>query len=121
MVDDEDRIRQVAEAALEAFGYRTISAADGNEGIARFAANIEEIAVLVTDLSMPKMDGTSMIRTIRKLSPEVKVIAMSGLMTPDQTRQLDELGVKETITKPFTAESLLAAISTALNSQAEGR
>ena len=114
VVDDEERIRDVAEAALQAFGYRTISAAEGNEGIAKFAANIEEIAVVVTDLSMPKMDGVTMIGTIRKLAPEVNVIAMSGLMTPDQTRQLDELGVKETITKPFTAESLLSAISAAV-------
>ena len=116
VVDDEERIREVAEAALEAFGYRTISAADGNEGIAKFAANIEEIAVVVTDLSMPKMDGVNMVRTIRKLAPGAKVIAMSGLMTPDQTRQLDELGVKETITKPFTAESLLSAIDATVNS-----
>ena len=116
VVDDEERIRDVAEAALEAFGYRTISASEGNEGIAKFAANIEEIAVVVTDLSMPKMDGVTMIRTILKLSPGVKVIAMSGLMTPDQTRQLDEMGVMETITKPFTAESLLSAISAALKS-----
>ena len=116
VVDDEERIREVAEAALEAFGYKTLAAADGNEGIAKFAANIDDVAVLVTDLSMPKMDGVAMIRTIRKLSPELKVIAMSGLMTPDQTRQLNELGVKETITKPFTAESLLAAISAAVSS-----
>jgi PAS domain S-box-containing protein len=118
VVDDEERIRQVAEAALGAFGYRTIAAADGNEGIAKFAANIEEIAAVVTDLSMPKMDGVAMVRTIRKLAPATKVIAMSGLMTPDQTRQLDEMGVKETITKPFTAESLLAAIDAAVRSQA---
>ena len=116
VVDDEERIRDVAEAALEAFGYRALSAADGNEGIARFAANIDEIAVVVTDLSMPKMDGAAMIRTIRKLAPKAKVIAMSGLMTPEQTRHLDDLGVKETITKPFTAESLLAAINAAVNS-----
>ena len=116
VVDDEERIREVAEAALDAFGYRTISAADGNEGIAKFAANLEAIAVVVTDLSMPKMDGVAMIRTIRKLAPDAKVIAMSGLMTPDQTRQLDELGVKETITKPFTAESLLSAIDSTVKS-----
>ena len=116
VVDDEERIREVAEAALDAFGYRTISAADGNEGIAKFAANLEAIAVVVTDLSMPKMDGVAMIRTIRKLAPDAKVLAMSGLMTPDQTRQLDELGVKETITKPFTAESLLSAIDSTVKS-----
>ena len=116
IVDDEEQIRNVAEAALSTFGYRTITASDGNEGIAKFASEMEELAVVVTDLSMPKMDGTEMIRTLRKLSPTVKIIAMSGLMTADQARALTELGVVDSITKPFTAESLLGTLAKVLNS-----
>ena len=110
VVDDEDQIREIAEAALGSFGYKVVTATDGTDGIAKFVAEMENIAVVVTDISMPKMDGATMIRSIRKLSPDVKVIAMSGLMTVDQTRMLEELGIKRTITKPFTAESLLTAI-----------
>lgn len=116
IVDDEAQIREVAEAALTSFGYRTVTAADGNEGIARFAADMENIAVVVTDLSMPRMDGAEMIGTIRKLSPEAKIVAMSGLMTVDQSRMLEELGVKYSITKPFTAESLLSTLARAVRS-----
>lgn len=116
IVDDEDQIREVAEAALGAFGYRTVTAENGADGIAKFASEMGSIDVMVTDLSMPKMDGITMIRAIRRLSPDVKIIAMSGLMTAEQTRVLEELGVKYSITKPFTAESLLNAIAGALRS-----
>lgn len=113
IVDDEERIREVAEAALRSFGYRTLTAADGADGIAKFAA-AEDVAVVITDLSMPTMDGTTMIRTLKKINPNTNVIAMSGLMTAEQMRNLEELGVEHTIAKPFTADSILTAIAEVL-------
>lgn len=116
VVDDEERIRETASAALEAFGYNCITAADGSEGIAKFAEELENVGVVLTDISMPKMDGPSMIRTIRKLAPNVTIVAMSGLMTGEQRSNLEELGVRQHVTKPFTAETLLRSISEAIES-----
>jgi CheY-like chemotaxis protein len=63
---------------------------------------------------MPFMDGVALVRGLRKIAPEVKVIAASGLMDdPDQSGKLTELrnlGVSRFLTKPYTAEDLLAAI-----------
>ncbi|MFN6962184.1 MAG: PAS domain S-box protein [Pyrinomonadaceae bacterium] len=114
VVDDEENIRQATSATLEKFGYRVVTAVDGAEGLAVFAERKNEIAAVVTDLSMPVMDGPAFIRALRRLDAARPVIAMSGLMNPGQTTELDDLGVSGFLTKPFTGEKLLTALAAAL-------
>jgi two-component system, cell cycle sensor histidine kinase and response regulator CckA len=116
IVDDEPNIVQVTSATLQRFGYRTITASDGAEGLAIFADRRREIAAVLTDISMPLMDGPALIRALRTVSPEVRIIAMSGLMSHVQTEQLETLSVNGFLSKPFTAEALLSAVASALKS-----
>lgn len=111
LVDDEENIRQVTQAALESSGYVVATASDGTEAISIFAQQHDEIAVILTDMAMPFMDGIAMIRAARKIDPNVRVIAMSGLISADQAAELTELNVKMRLPKPFTAEELLNAVS----------
>lgn len=111
LVDDEENIRQVTQAALESSGYVVATANDGTEAISIFAQRHDEIAVILTDMAMPFMDGIAMIRAARKIDPNVRVIAMSGLISADQAAELTELNVKMRLPKPFTAEELLNAVS----------
>ena len=114
IVDDEANIREVTKETLERFGYRVITAADGTEGIAAFAEHRTEIAGVLTDISMPFMDGPAMIRALRKMDPGVRVIAMSGLMSAEQMAELSGMNVNANLQKPFTAEALLDAVHTLL-------
>ena len=111
LVDDEENILRITAATLEMFGYRSISGVTGTEGLAAFKERRDEIDLIVTDMSMPDMDGPAMIRAIRKLDPGVKIIGMSGLMNAEQTAELQDLDVTSFLTKPFTAEKLLVTIS----------
>ena len=61
-------------------------------------------------MAMPYMDGLAMIRALKRINPNVEVIAMSGLMNPEQTAELENLGVSSYLAKPFTADALLSAI-----------
>jgi two-component system, cell cycle sensor histidine kinase and response regulator CckA len=122
VVDDEPNILQIATATLEKFGYRTATAIDGAEGLAVFAENRSEIAAVITDISMPLMDGPAMLRALRKLGPATRIIAMSGLMNPDQSARIEELNVSAFLSKPFTAELLLTTVAEVLNeNQPDGR
>jgi CheY-like chemotaxis protein len=114
VVDDEVNIREVMKATLESFGYQVISASDGTEGLAQYAQHAKEISLVITDMAMPFMDGPTMIRTLRKIDPEFKIIGMSGLLNADQTAELQSLNVSGFLTKPFTAESLLHTIRDAM-------
>ncbi|PYS98292.1 MAG: hybrid sensor histidine kinase/response regulator [Acidobacteria bacterium] len=114
VIDDEDNIIQITKATLEMFGYKTLSAADGAKGLAVYRDQHEEIDLVLTDMSMPEMDGPAMITELRASDADVKVIGMSGLMDAGQTALLEGLEVEEFLTKPFTAEKLLNAIADAL-------
>ncbi len=111
LVDDEKNILEVTAATLERFGYRTISATNGAEGLAAYLERQSEIDLVVTDMSMPDMDGPLMIRALRKIDNDLKIIGMSGLMDQGQTAELETIGVNTFLTKPFTAEKLLASIA----------
>lgn len=107
IVDDEENIRNVTKATLERFGYRVILANDGTEALAAFAQRGKEIAAVLTDMAMPYMDGASLVRALRKIDPDVQIIAMSGLMSAGQTAELRSQNIQQFLTKPFTAEALL--------------
>ena len=111
VVDDEENIRNVAAATLETFGYRSLTAVDGTDALAVYSQHREEIAAVLTDMAMPYMDGLALIRALRKMDPDVKIIAMSGLFSEGQANDLKGLGVEGMIAKPYSAETLLTTLS----------
>lgn len=111
VVDDEEKIRTAAEATLAAFGYQVETAVDGTDALRIFAERRDKIAVVLTDLAMPYMDGAALARALRKMDPQVKIIAMSGLMNEGQAAELKALGVDRFLSKPYTAETLLKTLS----------
>ncbi|MBX3268005.1 MAG: PAS domain S-box protein [Acidobacteria bacterium] len=116
VVDDEEYIRDVTKATLEKFGYRVLTAADGTEGLALFAQHGAETAAVIADVAMPYMDGPSMVRAMRKMDPNLKMIMMSGLMNENQRSEIESLGITSVLSKPFTAENLLEELKKILGS-----
>lgn len=115
IVDDEADVREIMRAALEKAGYRTLEAPDGADGLGTFADHKDEIAAVITDASMPLLDGVVLSRAIRRIAPETKIIAMSGLLSSTQISQLEAAGVDAFLTKPFTAKKLLADLTALLS------
>ncbi len=111
VVDDEDAIRQITRGTLEAFGYRVLTASDGTEAIALYAEHRNEIEVVLTDMLMPFMDGPATIRALHKMSPELKIIAASGLTPQNKAGEAAIEGVRMFLNKPYTAEKLLTALA----------
>jgi two-component system cell cycle sensor histidine kinase/response regulator CckA len=109
IVDDEMQIREVASATLSHFGYRVLVAKDGTEALAQFATRSNEISVVVTDLNMPNLDGAALAKAVLQLNPKVRVLAMSGLATADQSPQIKRFA-GAFLLKPFKAEALLQAV-----------
>ncbi len=118
LVDDETGILQIGETLLQRSGYRVLTAANGVDALAVFLQNQAEIKLVLTDIMMPTMDGVALITQLRRLKPEIKCIAASGLMgTQDQMRveELKANGVRHFLTKPFTVEALLGALDEELH------
>jgi PAS domain S-box-containing protein len=106
-VDDEFSIRDITKQTLEAFGYRVITANDGAEAVALYAKHVREIAVVLTDMMMPIMDGAATIQVLMRINPAVKIIAASGVDSGDTVAKATNAGVKHFLPKPYTAETLL--------------
>jgi len=114
IVDDEDSIRNVTQATLAKFGYRTAMASDGTEALAVYSQLRPDVAAVLTDIAMPYMDGAALVRALKKMDPTIKVIAMSGLMSDDQAAELRGLSVSSFLSKPFAADALLNTLAAAL-------
>ncbi len=107
VVDDEAALREITKATLESFGYRVVVAADGAEAVARSAEHSEVLALMVTDLQMPHLDGISAIRAVRRLCPQLPVIAMSGSPMEQEAVERSGVEVHAVLTKPLSAAALL--------------
>jgi PAS domain S-box-containing protein len=110
VVDDEDTIRNVSERTLERFGYRVILAKNGAEAVSLYAQHRSEIALVITDMAMPVMDGPATIVALRSIDPDVKIVGSSGLDANGNVAKAVDAGVKDFVPKPYTAETLLTTI-----------
>ncbi len=109
VVEDEGAIREITRNALEASGYRVLTAQDGAEAAALFAARRGAVRLVLVDMLMPVMDGPATIRALQQLDPQVVVVAMSA-ERPERRDVAAELGVRGVLLKPFTADQLLTTL-----------
>ncbi len=114
VVDDESAIREIAKETLLTFGYQVLTASDGTEALALFAQHSNEVQCVITDMMMPFLDGPATIRALRKLAPDLKIIATSGLKANDKIAEAAKLGVATFLPKPYTAADLLKALAAEL-------
>jgi PAS domain S-box-containing protein len=115
VVDDEAAVREVTRRTLEAFGYRVVVAADAAEAIARFGELRDSVSLVLTDMMMPFMDGPSLIQVLTRMSPKVRIVAVSGLLTEGRTVQAASMGVRHFLSKPYTTDLLLRELQLALS------
>jgi PAS domain S-box-containing protein len=114
IVDDEATIRSVTRQTLESFGYRAITADDGAQAIALYAQRRKEIALILTDMMMPVMDGASLISAVRRIDATVPIIAASGLNSNSSMAKASAAGVRCFLSKPYGTDTLLQTLKTAL-------
>ena len=110
VVDDEPAIRRFTGAILNRNGYRTIIAAEGREGVKCFEQQHGAIKLVVTDLMMPQLDGLGMIRELRRIQPDIRTIAFTGLGEENRIAEAKAAGADTVLNKPFTAEQLLTQV-----------
>jgi len=102
---------------LERFGYRVLLAAHGAEAVALYAAHRNQVAVVLTDMAMPIMDGAATIVALKAMNPDVKIIASSGHASGDGRARALGANVRHFISKPYTAKALLETLAQVLGDE----
>lgn len=114
VVDDEEPVRTVTARTLERFGYRALTAANGAEALSVYVRNQADIAVVLTDMTMPILDGPATIVALKAIDPGVRIIASSGLNANGHVAKARGSGVEHFVPKPYTADLLLRVLRKAL-------
>ncbi len=117
VVDDELAVREITQQTLKTFGYQVVLASDGVEAVAAYARQGAEIAVVLTDVMMPIMDGAATIQVLRRMNPAVRIIGTSGLSAANPVAQAASLGVKHFLPKPYMAVALLKTLRQVLSEE----
>lgn len=118
VVDDEFRMRKLINDFLSAKGFEVIEAADGEEAVDRFCGD-KDIALILLDVMMPKMNGWEVLKAIRKIS-RVPIIMLTARGEEQDELQGFHLGVDEYITKPFSPKILTARVDAILRRASQG-
>lgn len=113
IIDDENNIRMMMRLALQHVGHTVETAADGYEGLAKFGeGGLWDLVVL--DQRMPGMEGLEVLREIRRLDPQAKVVMATAFGTIDLAVEAMKIGATDFLRKPFTAEVLRGAVQAVL-------
>ena len=110
LVDDNDLVRDVLRAMLNAGGFHVQEAQDGAHALR--ALDNEPFDAILTDLVMPDCDGIELLRKVRQTFPGIRVLAMSGASAaPLYLQAAQVLGASGVLAKPISQDALLGAIN----------
>ena len=113
-VEDESDLTLIVADTLKEQGYEVETAVDGVDGLAKFMA--EKFDIIVADVMMPRMDGFSMAREIRKISSNIPLLFLTAKSSIDDVEEGFETGANDYIKKPFELRELLIRIRALLRS-----
>jgi PAS domain S-box-containing protein len=120
LVDDEAPVRNVATKMLECCGFSVLIASDGYEAVEQFREHSEEIACVLLDFAMPRMDGEETYRELRRLRRDVPIVLASGYSAFDVQNRFPDGGLAGFIEKPYDLQKLGATLREVLEAKSGG-
>ncbi|HTO39731.1 MAG TPA: ATP-binding protein, partial [Rhizomicrobium sp.] len=115
LVEDEDAVRSFAARALRMRGYQVLEAPGGDEALEIVTSGSQSIDLLITDVVMPNMDGPTLVRHVRHLRPEMKIMFMSGYAEEAFRRHDEKAEDLHFLPKPFGLKQLAAKVKEVLS------
>jgi two-component system cell cycle sensor histidine kinase/response regulator CckA len=117
LVEDEDPVRIFGARALRNKGYKVLEAKSGEDALESIR-NGEKIDLLITDVVMPRMDGPALIREVREIHPDLKVIFISGYTEDSFRQRLDSDSEIHFLPKPFSLKQLAGKVKQVISGEA---
>jgi len=114
LAEDEAILRRVIQETLEAQGYRVLTAANGQEALESYRS-AQGVDLVIADLVMPEMGGRQLVEALKRETPDLKALAITGYAAPTDREHSKEKNFLGVVSKPFDAERLARMIRRALD------
>jgi CheY-like chemotaxis protein len=115
LIEDEMPLATIVIDLLREKGYRVYFAAEGKEAMETFAEHQAEIALVVSDIGLPKLSGIEVAKRIRETKPNLPLILASGYIDPGIRKEIEALSLSAVVQKPYDSAELLLKIREALD------
>jgi PAS domain S-box-containing protein len=115
LVEDETLLLDMLQIFLESNGYTVLIAEDGEDAVNVYKQHAHEIALVISDMGLPKLTGVAEFEKLKEINPDVKIIFASGYFEPNSKAKLENAGVKGFLQKPYVIEEVLSSIRKALD------
>jgi two-component system cell cycle sensor histidine kinase/response regulator CckA len=110
VVEDEELLLELVKSYLEDQGYTVLTARDGQEAVDMYARHKDDIAVVLSDMGLPKIGGWDAFRKMREIDPHVKAILASGYLDPNVRAKMLKAGAKDFVQKPYDMNTILVRL-----------
>ncbi|HOU15292.1 MAG TPA: PAS domain S-box protein [Anaerolineae bacterium] len=117
LVEDNAKLREAGENMLEMLGYRVLTASHGREALEVYAAHKAQIALVITDIVMPEMDGKTLLLELKRAAPHVKALGITGYAMQESLDSLHAAGFLDVVRKPFEIDAMAHIIRQALKNE----
>ena len=115
LVEDETLLLDMVQILLESNGYTVFTAKDGEEAVQVYQQHAHDIALVISDMGLPKLTGVSEFEKMKEINPDVKIIFASGFFEPDSKVKLEDAGAMGFLQKPYVIEEVLSKIRKVLD------
>jgi CheY-like chemotaxis protein len=117
LIDDDPLVLDLAEEILIRFGYKVLTAINGESGIKTYLDNKETISLIILDLMMPGMGGKRCLEEILRVNPDMKIVVASGYSEDGHIDAAIDSGARSSIKKPFNVKQLLSVVREVLDAE----
>ncbi|MRR56204.1 MAG: response regulator [Deltaproteobacteria bacterium] len=121
LVEDEDQIRYIARTLLEMFGFTVVEAVNGKEALDLYLEHASEVALVLTDMGMPIMDGCALFHALKQYNHSLPIVISSGFGDADVTSRFGNDEIAGVISKPYTPDKLRELLKSILDSAPAAR
>jgi len=110
IVEDEEELSELLRSTLEGAGYKVLAEADGGGALATFRKHRDEIALVISDVGLPRMSGDQVFSAMKAIDPSVRAILASGYMEPELRADALRSGVRAFMQKPYEMRRVLTEV-----------
>jgi two-component system, cell cycle sensor histidine kinase and response regulator CckA len=107
VVEDEQMLLDLLKDVLEQEGFDVLTALDGMEAMALYKSRKNDIALVISDIGLPKLNGDEALVQIKRIRPDVKVVLSTGYLDPSKRDDLLKAGAADFIQKPFILKEVI--------------